>query len=165
VRLITLTSGLAHYLDHPADFGRFYVIARAYVAAWAMVGIWAVFRIAHRLTRGSLSAAVTAAACFALMPVVVNGAHEAKPHLPGVVLTLLAVLAAMRCLDKDERNWWIVSCVSQRCGVGMVLSAWPVVAVPIVLALLAPQTRVARFAKAEVGVIISLATYIAQTPT
>ncbi len=163
-RLITLTPDLAHYLDHPEDFGRFYVIARLYAAAWALVGIWAVFRIAHRLTRGSLSAAVTAAACFALMPVVVNGAHEAKPHLPGAVLTLLAVLAGMRCLDKDGRSWWIVSCVLSGAAVGMVLSAWPVVVVPIVLALLAPRIRAARFAKAGVGVIISLAVFLATNP-
>lgn len=163
-RLITLTSDLTYYLDHPEAFGRFYIVARACAAAWALVGIWAVFRIVCRLTRGSLGASTTAAACFAVMPAVITAAHEAKPHLPGVVLTLLAVLAAMRCLDQDERKWWILSCLLAGAAAGMVMAAWPVLAVLVVLALLARQPKVARFAKAEVGIVIALLTCLATNP-
>lgn len=161
---IALTSDLTYYLDHPEAFGRFYLVARAYVIAWALVGIWAVFRIAHRLTRGSLGASITAAAWFALMPVVVNAAHEAKPHLPGVVLTLLAILAGMRCLDKDERRWWVRSCLLCGAAVGMTLSAWPALAVPIVLALVTARSRADRFAKAQAGIVISLLVYVVTNP-
>jgi hypothetical protein len=98
------------------------------------------------------------------MPAVINAAHEAKPHLPGVVLTLLAVLAAMRCLDKYDRKWWILSCVLCGEAAGMVMAAWPVLAVLIVLALLAPQPKVARFAKSEVGIVIALLTYFVTNP-
>lgn len=163
-RLITLVPDPTFYLDHPEEFGRFYVVARAWTAAWGLVGIWAVFRITHRLTRGSLGASITAAACFAVMPAVINTAHEAKPHLPGTVLTLLALLAAMRCLDKNERRWWIISCLLAGAAAGTVLSAWPVLAVLVVLALLSPQPRGARFAKAGVGVIICAVTYLLTNP-
>jgi hypothetical protein len=40
-----------YYLDHPEEFGRFYVIARLYCVAWAMIGAWAVFWIVRRLTK------------------------------------------------------------------------------------------------------------------
>ncbi|HPD28380.1 MAG TPA: hypothetical protein PLL20_00180 [Phycisphaerae bacterium] len=163
-RVIALTPDLAYYLDRPEAFGRFYVLMRAYVVAWTLVGVWAVFRITYRLTRGSLGASVTAAACFAVMPAVVNAAHEAKPHLPGTVLMLLSVLAAMRCLDNNRRNWWILACLLAGAAGGMVLSAWPVFATLVMLAWLAPQPKVARLAKAVIGTAIALLTYFATNP-
>lgn len=163
-RAITLTSDLTYYLDHPDAFGRFYILMRAYVVAWTLVGVWAVFRITHRLTRGSLGASITAAACFALMPAVVNAAHEAKPHLPGTVLMLLSALAGMRCLDDNRRTWWILACLLAGAAVGMVLSAWPVFAALVVLAWLAPQPKVTRLAKAVIGTAIALLTYFATNP-
>ena len=95
--------GIAYYLDHPGAFGRFYVVARAYVALWGLVGVWAVFEIVRRVVGGVLYPAV-AAGCFVAMPVVVNMAHEAKPHLPGAVLVLLAVLAAARFAETGSRR-------------------------------------------------------------
>ncbi|MGQ9649145.1 MAG: glycosyltransferase family 39 protein [Phycisphaerae bacterium] len=163
-RAITLTPDLTYYLDRPDAFGRFYILMRAYVVAWTLVGVWAVFRITHRLTRGSLGASITAAACFALMPAVINAAHEAKPHLPGTVLMLLSVLAGMRCLDNNRRNWWIFACLLAGAAVGMVLSAWPVFAALVVLARLAPQPKVPRLAKAVIGTGIAVLTYFATNP-
>lgn len=163
-RVIALTSDLTYYLDHPEAFGRFYIVTRAYVVAWGLIGVWTVFRIAHRLTRGSLGASVTAAACFAIMPAVINATHEAKPHLPGTVLMLLSVLAGMRCLDKDSRKWWILSCLLGGAAVGTVLSAWPILAALIMVALLAPQTKAAKLAKAGVGLAIALLIYFATNP-
>ena len=41
------------------------------------------------------------------MPVVVNAAHEAKPHLPGAVLMLLAVLSATNYVRTGRRRYWL----------------------------------------------------------
>src|SRR5688572_12343819 len=79
---------LNHYLDNPDQFARFYIIARLYSAAWGLIGIWAAYRLARRMFGGWILPA-GAGACFALMPVVINGAHEVKPHLAGSVLVLL----------------------------------------------------------------------------
>jgi hypothetical protein len=49
-------------------------------------------RIVRAIQRASLSRPSQRGRHF--MPVVVNMAHEAKPHLPGMVLMLLAVMAA-----------------------------------------------------------------------
>jgi hypothetical protein len=123
-RLVDLKGGpdgLAYYLDHPESFGRFYVVARLYSALWGVVGAWAVWRLAARVVPPSGAAA--AAACFALMPVVVNQAHEAKPHLAGLALMLLAVLAACRYVETGRRRWCL--CAGALCGAafGMVISS------------------------------------------
>ncbi len=97
VGLIDVRGDVVYYLDNPDEFGKFYVVARAYSAAWGMLGVVVVFLIARRLA-GS-RAGLLAALFFALMPVVLCMAHEGKPHLPGAVLMLLAVLLAMRYLS------------------------------------------------------------------
>jgi hypothetical protein len=113
--------GLVYYLDHPEAFGRFYVVARLYSALWGVVGAWAVYRITIRVTPPT--GAATAAACYALMPVVVNMAHEAKPHLAGLALMLLAILAACRYVETGGRRWWLIA--GSLCGaaLGMVVSS------------------------------------------
>ena len=92
--LYPLYGDLAQYLDKPQNFGSLYVVARVYTAAWGLVGVLVVYCIANRLS--GASAGILAAGFFALLPVVVSMSHEAKPHLPGAVLMLLAVLLAMR---------------------------------------------------------------------
>ncbi|MFQ5591982.1 MAG: ArnT family glycosyltransferase [Phycisphaerae bacterium] len=96
VGLIDVRRDVAYYLDNPAEFGKFYIVARVYSAAWGLVGVCIVFAIGRRLsgTVGGLLAALL----FSLMPVVVCMAHEGKPHLPGAVLMLSAGLFAMRHL-------------------------------------------------------------------
>lgn len=140
VGAIELTSDLAYYLDNPEAFGRFYVVARLYVVGWAIVGVWVVFALTRRLSSGSVAAATMAAVFYIMMPVVVTLSHEAKPHLPGAVLMLMTVLAAIRYVDTGKTQWWIaVGCL---CGasVGMVLAALPVFAVLPVMVLLRHQT-------------------------
>jgi len=52
VGLIDVRSDVPYYLDHPDEFGKFYVVARAYSAAWGILGIVLVFLIARRLAGG-----------------------------------------------------------------------------------------------------------------
>jgi hypothetical protein len=138
VGAIHVTSDLTYYLDHPDDFGRFYVAARGYVALWGAVGVVLVYAIAARLAgwqgRPPQEAApsrcvrtgLLAAALFALLPVVVCMSHEAKPHLPGAVLMLAAVWQAMRYVEGGHRRDWIGLCVACGAAFGMVLSALPI---------------------------------------
>jgi hypothetical protein len=161
VGLIDVRGDVVYYLDHPDEFGKFYIVARAYSTAWGLVGVFVVFAIGRRVadecvdldashpphgregrrnteggegqvkteaasnttlagkppvapssgkSRGAYDAprsmadsgrwaGVLAAMLFAVMPVVVCMSHEGKPHLPGAVLMLMAVLFAMRCVS------------------------------------------------------------------
>ena len=157
--LIDVRSDVVYYLDHPDEFGKFYMVARGFSAAWGMLGVIVVFAIGRRL--GGIRSGLIAALLFTLMPVVVCMAHEGKPHLPGAVLMLLAVLLAMRHLrlnvDPGEgqrgqdrrkspgtseqvvipapapsRDWWLM-CVCCGAAFGVVLSSWPIfVLIPLV---------------------------------
>ena len=137
---------------NPGEFGKFYIVARGYAAAWGLIGVIVVFGIARRL--GGPRAGLIAALMFTLMPVVVCMSHEGKPHLPGAVLMLLAVLFAMRHLAargageaadastgtgdsssghaRGDRNWWLM-CICCGAALGMVLSSLPIfVLIPLV---------------------------------
>ncbi|MEP0841466.1 MAG: hypothetical protein HRF43_01995 [Phycisphaerae bacterium] len=136
--LVALRTDVAWYLDRPEQFGRFYVVARAYSAAWGLVGLWAVFWITRRLSRVSMApaslrgdqaavwTAFFAGLCYIVMPVVVNMAHEAKPHLPGAALQLLAIAASMKYAETAARRWWLATAALCGAAFGMVLSAWPI---------------------------------------
>ncbi len=95
--LIDVRSDVVFYLDHPDEFGKFYIVARAYSAVWGLLGVIVVYAITKRIA--SHRAGLLAALLYTLMPVVVCMAHEGKPHLPGAVLMLLAVYFAMRCAE------------------------------------------------------------------
>jgi hypothetical protein len=161
---IHLTTDLAWYLDHPEDFGRFYVVARLYVVAWGLVGVWAAFALVRRLTSGSCAAAAAAAGCYIFMPVVVNMAHEAKPHLPAAVIMLLAVLAAVRYVETGRARWWLLTSVLCGAAFGMVLSAWPVFVILPVMVLLRVQSWPARIGRSLAGGLIGGAVYLLTNP-
>jgi hypothetical protein len=125
-----LRGDVAWYIDHPEAFGRFYVVARATAALWGLAGVWAVFWIARRLG-GSDWAAGAAGLGYAFLPVVVNGAHEAKPHLPGAVLMLCAIIAACRYVETSARKYLIATGALCGAAFAMVLSAlWGFAVIP-----------------------------------
>ncbi|MHC4671534.1 MAG: ArnT family glycosyltransferase [Planctomycetota bacterium] len=161
---IILKSDVAHYLDNPEQFGRFYVVARLYVVAWALLGVWAVFAIVRRLTDGCLVPATFASLCYMVMPVVINMAHEAKPHLPGAVLMLLAVMSAIRYVDKGKRKWWIITACLCGAALGMVLSSLPIFVILPVMVFLRKQSWRDRVTIIIVGILIGVGVYLITNP-
>ncbi len=160
---VELTPDLAFYLEHPEAFGRFYVVARLYTVMWGLVGIWAVFWIVRRQT-GSDAVAGLGAMAYVLMPVVVNMVHEAKPHLPGAVLMLLAIIAATKYVETGKTRWWSLAGVGCGGAFGMVISALPIFIVPGVMVFLrrddfGRRTRVMIF-----SMLIGAATYFVTNP-
>lgn len=166
-RLIELhggEEGRIYYLDHPDAFGRFYIVARLYSALWGIVGAWAVFEIVRRLLDGQIGPAVAAALGYAAMPVVVNMAHEAKPHLAGAVLTLLAVLAADRFVRTGARRHWLLAGAVCGAAFGMVLTALVSFAVLPVMTLFRPIPWGRRFGITAGAVAVGLAVYCVTNP-
>ena len=125
IGFVQLHGDVATYLDHPEQFGRFYIIARFYTVLWALIGVVAIYALMKKLVGGTLFPSL-AAASFIFMPVVMNMAHEAKPHLPGAVLMLLAVLAGARYVETGARRWWIIAGAACGAATGMVLSSAPI---------------------------------------
>jgi hypothetical protein len=121
VGLADVRSDLAFYLDHPEAFGRFYIVARLYVVVFALVGVWAIFWLARKMTGDPLTA-LFASTAYALMPVVINMAHEAKPHLPGAVLILLAIIGAVKYIETASRPFALGAGALCGAAFGMVLT-------------------------------------------
>jgi len=128
VGLVHLTSDVAWYLDRPEAFGRFYVVARIYSAIWGLVGIVAVFSLIGRIG-GSMIASAVGSLCFSLLPIIVNAAHEAKPHLAGAALILLTVLAASIYSESGRRTCRLAAAVLAGLAVGMIPTSVPVLIV------------------------------------
>jgi 4-amino-4-deoxy-L-arabinose transferase-like glycosyltransferase len=165
VRFVDLrggAGGLVYYLDRPEAFGRFYVVARLYSALWGVVAAWAMYRLATRVMPAG--GAAVAAACYALMPVVVNQAHEAKPHLAGLGLMLLAVLAACRYVETGGRRWWLAAGALCGAAFGMVVSSVIIFAILPVMPLLRRQSWAARVGLAVGAGIVGGLVYALTNP-
>lgn len=167
---INVRSDLAYYLDNPEEFGKFYVVARAYAAAWGIVGVLVVFAVARRL--GNVPAGLLAALLFTLMPVVVCMAHEAKPHLPGAVLMLIAVWLAtgqpgisarVSARSKAGRNWWLM-CVCCGAALGTVLSSLPIFILIPLVAWLRWRSVAAAVRRTVYGLAIAVMVYLVTNP-
>ena len=161
--LITVRSDVTYYLDHPEAIGGFYVVARAYSVLWGLVGVVVVYLLVRRICCNGVAAAV-AAACFMLMPVVVNAAHEAKPHLAGTVLMLLAVLLASRYAMSG--SWRAALAAGALCGaaLGMVLSALPVFLILPMMAVLRPGPWRIRWRMTIAATIVGAGVYAVTNP-
>ncbi len=159
--IVTLKSDLAYYLDHPEQFARFYMLARLYTAIWGLFGVGIVYAIGKEWT-GKWLVTLTGAVFFAMMPVVVSTAHEAKPHLPGTVLTLCAVLCAMRYAKTGLPRWWILTGIACGAAAGMVLTgavSFAVLPVMVLLRVISPKQRIAIVATAaSIGIAVFVLT-------
>jgi len=144
VGYVDLRSDQAFYIDHPETFGRFYVVARFYSACFGILGAAAVFFLIRRLTGCNVLVPMIGTMCFAMMPVVINLAHEAKPHLPATTLILFAVLAAARYVETGKRKWAIMTGLLCGAAFGMVISALVAFAIPFVMIFLRSDASRAR---------------------
>ncbi len=122
----------AFYLDHPEAFAKFYVVARVYSALFGIAGAWAVYWIVRRLSGGILIP-LASALCFAMLPVVVNLSHEAKPHLAGTVLMLLAIIAASKFVETGRTRFAVLSGALCGAAFGMIISALVAFSIPFVM--------------------------------
>jgi hypothetical protein len=152
-----------HYLNHPEQFGQFYVIARLYVVLWGLVGVWAVFRIAGGCGAGTIGA-VGAALLYIFMPVVVNMSHEAKPHLPGAVLVLLAAMSAGKFVESGRSRWWVMTGILCGMSAAMVLTGATALLIPPIMVLLRPMALGRRAMIAATAVAIGIVVYFAANP-
>lgn len=161
---VNVRSDPAYYLDQPEQFGRFYVVARAYAAAWGLVGAAAVFWLVRWMTRSAVVTFLTTA-IYALLPAVVNMAHEAKPHLPAAALMLWACVAATKYATGSRGAWWIAAAALCGAAVAMILSAWPIVfVVPVMLLLRGDLRWGQRAVIALASGVIALDVYFACNP-
>ncbi len=143
--LVEARTDLAYYVAHPEAFGTLYVVARLYAGSFLVVGVLTCLAIGRRLV--SDLAGVLGGLLFLLMPVAVTMAHEAKPHLPGAVLMLVAGWAALRYVERGTGRSWAWLSLAAGAAAGMVLSCWLVGTILLVTIWLRPATSRAATAR------------------
>lgn len=167
LHLVVLKSDPAFYLDHPEEFGKFYVVARAYTSAWAIVGIVIVFGLAKEMG-GNLLVQCAAALGFVFLPVVVYTAHEAKPHLPGAVLAMLVVLMGMQFVRGGRRRFGVLMVVCCGLACGMVLTNLPLlILIPVVFVLRSAARGDGMWRgifRGLLGIVAAIAVYLVVNP-
>jgi hypothetical protein len=132
---VELRADRAFYLDHPEAFGRFYVVARLYSAMWGVVAVLAIVWLARRITASS-AIAYLSGCLFAILPVVMNSAREAKPHLAGVAMVLLAVCFATKFVERRQLRFLVLASIAAGCAPAMVLSmVWSIAILPVMVLL------------------------------
>lgn len=155
--VVSVTSALGYYLEHPEAFARFYVVARFISLAFGALTLVAVHRLARRA--GGRGAAWIAFVCVACTPVFISAVVEAKPHLPAAGVILWATLAALdfRVRPCRRHAWRLGALVGYACGlvltgvVGVVL--WPVL-------MLARADRPARATARLLGIALLVAVVV-----
>jgi hypothetical protein len=108
--------------------------------------------------------AALAALLFSMMPVVVNMAHEAKPHLPGAVIQLLAVLSAVRFVRSGRSRDALLAGAVCGAAFGMVLSTAPIFSILPLMTLLVRMSWPRRLKLACAANLAGLAVYAATNP-
>jgi hypothetical protein len=161
LKFVKASNDRAFYLDSPGEFARFYILARGYSALWGIVAMLAVFGLVRRAAGGLLMPAI-GAICFMMLPVVVEMAHEAKPHLGGAALLLLAVLGSSKYVETGKWKWIVWTAIACGAAAGMVLSG---VIGLIVLPAMCLCRRDRRWLKICItGVLIAAGVYFALNP-
>ena len=151
------------YIDKPQEFARFYIVARGYSVLWGVIGTLVVFALARRMGAG-LALAAMASLCFVFLPVTVDLAHEAKPHLAGAVILLLAVLAASKYVETGKLKWVLWTGIACGAAVGMVLSGIVGLLILPVMAIARRDKPVRWIGVVLLGLIAAASVYSAANP-
>jgi 4-amino-4-deoxy-L-arabinose transferase-like glycosyltransferase len=108
----------------------------------------------------SLAAGLT----FAAMPVVVNLAHEAKPHLPATALMLLAIIAAIQYVQRGQLKWAAIAGVLVGACFGIVLSGLLAFAILLAMVFIRREDKHRRIPALAISISLAVLTYAITNP-
>jgi hypothetical protein len=91
-------------------------------------------------------------------------AHEAKPHLPGLALTLLAVIAAAKYVDIGRKKWGLAAGVLCGAAFGMVISSLLAFAILPIMVYLRPTSPRQRLLMLTQSGLLGALTYMVTNP-
>ncbi|MEK7388360.1 MAG: glycosyltransferase family 39 protein [Elusimicrobiota bacterium] len=102
--LARLTPDLTHYLIHPEDMGRLYLLGRVFILLFHLGTLWVLYETG--LLLGGLRAAAGAALLFCAAPFVAIGSHALKPHPVSAFWFAAAAYYMIRAVEKgDQKNF------------------------------------------------------------
>lgn len=158
--LVTLTDDPEHYLRHPEEFGRFFLLGRLWVAILFLFSVWAVFRTASLYD--SPAVGLVAATFFILTPASANWAHVLKPHLPGTLFVILALFYALRHLAEGRERQLLASAFFAGMAASMVIHYGLSLLFPLIVLWL--RKEVQKWWKGLLTLLIAAVTFTALNP-
>ncbi len=104
LRLAHLTSDMAHYLRHPEDMRRLYLLARIFILIFGLGSLLALYHMGKYLA--GAGAGFLAALFFLLCPIIINNSHLIKPHPYAAFWALAALWQALRARETGAGYRW-----------------------------------------------------------
>jgi hypothetical protein len=101
---VNLSKGLEHFLNHPEEISKFYILGRCLVIISCLFSVIAVYRISSFLDNkrtGLLSALI-----LTILPTTIIWSLTFKPHMYGILFSLISLYFALKILEsKQLRNY------------------------------------------------------------
>ena len=107
--LIDVRSDVVFYLDHPDEFGKFYIVARAYSAAWGLIGVLVVYAITRRIVGFRAPSASERSTATTVGPVpksgpLPHGRGSDPAHRTGLLAALLfTLIPVVVCMSHEGK--------------------------------------------------------------
>ena len=101
----TLVPDLAHYLLHPEDMARLYLLGRLFVLLFQLGALWVLYDLGRRLS-GPLTG-FCAASFYTLCPFFVGQSHTGKPHPYSAFWVLAAVRGLLLAWEEGTRGRYV----------------------------------------------------------
>ncbi|MCX5797435.1 MAG: glycosyltransferase [Elusimicrobia bacterium] len=101
LRAARVVPDLGHYLLHPEDMGRLFLLGRLFVLLFQVASLWVLFDLGRRLS-GPWTG-FCAAALFCLSPLVASQTHIVKPHPYAAFWALAAMRYWFRVYEDGRR--------------------------------------------------------------
>jgi hypothetical protein len=151
----------AAYLDRPELVARFYVVMRLYSAVWGYIAAVFVWRFVRRFRPCPYGTPLVAAVLFLAMPSAVSAAHDAKPHLMGLALSMIAIDLAASAIALNRPRRLIAAGAVCGLAIGSVLAAAPAI---VLIPVAAGQMRGGRARALLLALLAAIVAYAVTNP-
>ena len=148
IGLAHLTPALAHYLVHPEDMGRLYLIGRLFILLFHLGTLWILYEIG--LLLGGRRAGLAAALLFAAAPFIAVGSHTLKPHPVAAFWFVAAALFMIRAIADGRRKDFLACGACAGLAAGGILTMLFAAGMPLLAVLLGGRATWRRACEATV---------------
>ncbi|MBI5240368.1 MAG: glycosyltransferase [Elusimicrobia bacterium] len=157
-----LVPDLAHYLLHPEDMARLYLLGRLFVLLFQLGALWVLYDLGRRLS-GPLTG-FCAAAFYTLMPLFVGQSHTGKPHPYSAFWALAAARGLFLAFESGARRQYVFAGLCLGMAAGANSSFACLAFLPLLVWLLRRQERPGGWRDALLAMAAAGGVYAATNP-
>jgi hypothetical protein len=159
IGLAHLTPDLAHYLVHPEDMGRLYLLGRIFILLFHLGTLWVLYEMG--LLLGGRRAGLAAALLFAAAPFIAVGSHTLKPHPVAAFWFAASALFMIRAVEGGRRKDFLACGACAGLAAGGILTLLFGAGMPLLAGILAARST---WRRAGAGTLLAVALTAAFNP-